>query len=88
MIIAIGGDGDAKGFSGGESSTITDDVADFTLRADGDLEVVEKLTLELHPHRLTNASRCMDQLPQPSKTYASEKPVRTNPRDGDLKRSS
>jgi uncharacterized membrane protein YgcG len=45
VIVAIGGISFASTASGGETSTITDYNADFTVNPDGDLDVVETLTV-------------------------------------------
>jgi uncharacterized membrane protein YgcG len=46
VIVAIGGIAFPKSATGGETSTITDYVADFTVHDNGDLEVVETLTVD------------------------------------------
>jgi len=46
VIVGIGGIAFPKSATGGESSTITDYLADFTVHANGDLGVVETLTVD------------------------------------------
>jgi uncharacterized membrane protein YgcG len=46
VIVSIGGISFSSNASGGETSTITDYTADFTVKADGDLDVVETLTVD------------------------------------------
>ncbi|MBW8751537.1 MAG: DUF2207 domain-containing protein, partial [Propionibacteriales bacterium] len=46
VIVGIGGVSFSSHASGGETSTITDYTADFTVKADGDLDVVETLTVD------------------------------------------
>jgi hypothetical protein len=46
VIIGIGGIALPKSSTGSETSTITDYAADFTVKADGDLDVVETLTVD------------------------------------------
>ncbi|HEX2896359.1 MAG TPA: DUF2207 domain-containing protein, partial [Marmoricola sp.] len=46
VIVGIGGISVSKGATSGETSTITDYLADFSVKADGDLQVVETLTVD------------------------------------------
>src|SRR4051794_4966401 len=46
VIVGIGGIAVPKSTSGGETSPITDYAASFTVKPDGDLDVVETLTVD------------------------------------------